>query len=246
MGLTGRPHTVDDKCLNGTFAETRTWHDVETRRYDHLRLHVPAPMRKTSAQQDPITQTMIASDHFGEQRLSLGGRLSPTQVGLRQIGDPFSIGPGSATFRRSPQSCGGRSNGCSAPKPVQCSMRVCRSSRRFAVHRMRGRRRFAVLRRAVLVNGLINSTPVTSASIVRVYVLTADGRPEDEIQIRTLLSKATESHPLSLLRLTSNQHRYRRRGSTEIDIGDSRASEGSGETGAHGEPDEFGTRGAEY
>jgi hypothetical protein len=48
--------------------------------------------------------------------------------------------------------------------------------------------RFAVLRRAVLVNGLINSTPVTSASNVRE----------------------------------------------------------SGETGAHGEPDEYGARVAEY
>ncbi|WP_409934675.1 hypothetical protein [Paraburkholderia sp. BCC1884] len=69
---------------------------------------------------------------------------------------------------------------------------------------MRGRcRRFAVLRRAVLVNGLINSTPIASASIVREYVLTVDGRQEYEIHIRTLLSKAMESQPLSFPSLTS-------------------------------------------
>jgi hypothetical protein len=113
---------------------------------------------------------------------------------------------------------------------------------------MRGcRLRFAVLRRAVLVNELINSTPVTSASIVREYVLTVDGRQEDEIHIGTLLSKAMESQPLSFLSLTSNQQGYRRRGSPEIGSGDgSHASEGSGETGAHGEPDEYEARGAEY
>lgn len=66
-----------------------------------------------------------------------------------------------------------------------------------------GCRRFVVPRRAVLVNGLINSTPVTSASIVWGCVLTVDGRQEDEIHIRTLLSKAMESQPFSLLSLTS-------------------------------------------
>ncbi|AFT90074.1 hypothetical protein BUPH_08345 (plasmid) [Paraburkholderia phenoliruptrix BR3459a] len=59
------------------------------------------------------------------------------------------------------------------PEPAECSTRVCRRSRTFAGHGVRGcRRRFTALRRAVLV----------------------DGRQEDETHIRTLLSKAMESH----------------------------------------------------
>jgi putative Mg2+ transporter-C (MgtC) family protein len=50
---------------------------------------------------------------------------------------------------------------------------------------------------------VINATPVSSADIVREYVLTVIGRQEDEIHIRTLLSNAMDSQPLSFQSLTS-------------------------------------------
>ncbi|KXV03065.1 methyltransferase [Caballeronia megalochromosomata] len=49
----------------------------------------------------------------------------------------------------------------------------------------------------------INATPVSSADIVREYVLTVIGRQEDEIHIRTLLSNAMDAQPLSFQGLTS-------------------------------------------
>jgi putative Mg2+ transporter-C (MgtC) family protein len=53
------------------------------------------------------------------------------------------------------------------------------------------------------VSRMINATPVSSADIVREYVLTVIGREEDEIHIRTLLSNAMDSQPLSFQSLTS-------------------------------------------
>ncbi|SAL84843.1 MgtC family protein [Caballeronia arvi] len=50
---------------------------------------------------------------------------------------------------------------------------------------------------------IINATPVSSADLVRQYMLTVVGRQEDEIHIRTLLSNAMESQPLSFHSLTS-------------------------------------------
>jgi putative Mg2+ transporter-C (MgtC) family protein len=53
------------------------------------------------------------------------------------------------------------------------------------------------------VSRVINATPVSSADLVREYVLTVIGRQEDEIHIRTLLSNAMEAQPLSFQSLTS-------------------------------------------
>jgi putative Mg2+ transporter-C (MgtC) family protein len=53
------------------------------------------------------------------------------------------------------------------------------------------------------VSRAINATPVSSADIVREYVLTVIGRQEDEIHIRTLLSNAMDTQPLSFQSLTS-------------------------------------------
>ncbi|WP_345817298.1 MgtC/SapB family protein (plasmid) [Paraburkholderia sp. PREW-6R] len=53
------------------------------------------------------------------------------------------------------------------------------------------------------VSRAINATPVSSADIVREYVLTVVGRQEDEIHIRTLMSNAMDTHPLSFQSLTS-------------------------------------------
>ncbi|WP_277188995.1 MgtC/SapB family protein [Caballeronia sp. BR00000012568055] len=53
------------------------------------------------------------------------------------------------------------------------------------------------------VSRMINATPVSSADIVREYVLTVIGRQEDEVHIRTLLSNAMDTQPLSFQSLTS-------------------------------------------
>jgi putative Mg2+ transporter-C (MgtC) family protein len=50
---------------------------------------------------------------------------------------------------------------------------------------------------------VINATPVSSADLVREYVLTVVGREEDEIHIRTLLSNAINTQPLAFQSLTS-------------------------------------------
>ncbi|WP_027209965.1 MgtC/SapB family protein [Burkholderia sp. WSM2232] len=53
------------------------------------------------------------------------------------------------------------------------------------------------------VGRAINATPLSSADIVREYVLTVIARGEDEIHIRTLLSNAIDAQPLSFQSLTS-------------------------------------------
>ncbi|WP_322015374.1 MgtC/SapB family protein [Paraburkholderia sp. J12] len=50
---------------------------------------------------------------------------------------------------------------------------------------------------------VINATPVSSADLVREYVLTVVCREEDEIHIRTVLSNSMYSTPLSFQSLTS-------------------------------------------
>ncbi|MEM5367892.1 MgtC/SapB family protein [Paraburkholderia azotifigens] len=53
------------------------------------------------------------------------------------------------------------------------------------------------------VSRAINATPVSSADLVREYVLTVVCREHDEIHIRTVLSNAMYSQPLSFQSLTS-------------------------------------------
>ncbi len=55
------------------------------------------------------------------------------------------------------------------------------------------------------VSRAINATPVSSADLVRKYVLTMVGRQEDEVEvhIRTMVSNAMGAQPLSFQSLTS-------------------------------------------
>ncbi|MEQ5843429.1 methyltransferase [Paraburkholderia acidicola] len=53
------------------------------------------------------------------------------------------------------------------------------------------------------VSQLINATPVSNADLIRAYVLSVVCRDDDEIHIRTALSNAMSSTPLSFQSLTS-------------------------------------------
>jgi putative Mg2+ transporter-C (MgtC) family protein len=53
---------------------------------------------------------------------------------------------------------------------------------------------------------MINRAPVSSADILRRYVLTVVCREEDEIHVRAVLSNAMSSEPLAFLGLSSRDH----------------------------------------
>lgn len=55
------------------------------------------------------------------------------------------------------------------------------------------------------VSHIINASPVSTADLVRSYVLTVICREEDEIHMRALLSNAMSSSPLSFQSLTSKE-----------------------------------------